>query len=154
MDAASWLTQLRQQGVDSVLSFRYDYDNGTLPTARSYVVWQHAGQRHLRAYQGCELLPSKARDGLSLDTLFSFYTRYRLDTLSATPAFRSGSSHQMGYYILVYLPYSGKSYHIRDDQRQAEIPELERLPEEQSLPPQKDPRSSWLDLLEQILQRD
>jgi len=151
LDATSWLRQLRQQGVDSVLSFRYDYDNGTLPIARSYVVWQHVGQQHLRVYQGCELLPNKLRAGVSLDTLFTFYARYRLDTLSSTPTFRSGISHQMGYYVLVYLPYCVKSYHIRDDQRQAGVSQLERLPEEGPVPPQRDPRSIWLDLLEQIL---
>jgi hypothetical protein len=145
------LVRLRQLGVDSVLTFHYDYDNGSLPEAVTYVVWHQAGHSHMQAYRGCDTLSLPTAHTRSVDTLFTFYQQQRLDTMSAQiPTTSSRASHGLGYTIAVYLPQGRKYYVVRDDQRPWEKPQ-ETLPGEVPSLPQKDPRSRWLDLLEQLV---
>jgi hypothetical protein len=145
------LARLRHLGVDSVLTFHYDYDNGSLPEAVTYVVWHQAGHSHLQAFRGCDTLSLPTGPPRAVDTLFTFYQQQRLDTLPAQiPITNSRASHGLGYTIAVYLPQGRKYFFVRDEQRQWEKPQ-ETLPGEEPSAPQKDPRSRWLDLLEQLV---
>jgi hypothetical protein len=148
------LNRLKQQGVDSILTCRYDYDNGHLPNAVEHVVWQQAGKSYCQTFQGCDPAPVLVLKRFSADTLFSFYQQKHIAQLPDLRVTQAHPSHGMGYAIGVYLPNHIRYYYIHEYQlKQVEEPQ-ELLPGERPQVPISDPRIVWLDLLVQIVQKD
>ncbi|RSK23870.1 hypothetical protein [Hymenobacter metallilatus] len=142
------LQQLHMAGVDSIMTFIYDYDNGVSANAISYLVWMKNGQGIIKVLNNKETLTT-FQTSIRADSLFTFYIQNKLGSLPALePCY---ISHDMGYDVSVYLLGKTEHYRIRNCQRnqikQVNIP----LPEEDIIQPTVDPRSLLVDMFERML---
>ncbi|RTQ51654.1 hypothetical protein EJV47_07605 [Hymenobacter gummosus] len=143
------ISKLRYR-ADAVITFQHYYDNGTAESAT--IFWQVSGRTFGRSFQDCK--PSKTLETrLPPDTLFSFYRQQRIADLPEMPRPANSSSHGMIYLIGVYTPGKTCFYKIRDNQRHAIIfPDPNQtLPGEAPAVAKEDPRSTWLDLFEEVI---
>ena len=140
--------QLRTAGVDSIMTFTYDYDNGVSANAISYLVWMKNGQGIVKVFNNKEILTT-SQASIRADSLFAFYIQNKLGSLPALEPCHV--SHDMGYDVSVYLLGKTEHYRVRNCQRnqikQVNIP----LPGEDIMQPTVDPRSVLVDMFEHMV---
>lgn len=109
--------ELIDNKVDSIMTFIYDYDNGRVERAVTYIIWIDKGQGFVRQFGGCEQIKNDSTYNLYVSDLFDYYRQKRIDTITGQIEAEMWQSHDMGYYVTVYLPGQTKSYNIRDYER-------------------------------------
>ncbi len=107
---------LVENQVDSIMSFLYEYDNGRVEEAVHYIIWLHEGRGQLRAISGCNQIGKDNTADFESGLLFDFYAQQH-DQLKKPMKNGGWQSHDMGYYIKVYLPGQTNEFNIRDNQR-------------------------------------
>ncbi|MET4108886.1 hypothetical protein [Hymenobacter sp. UYP22] len=145
-ELATTLTQLRQAGVDSIMTFLYDYDNGTVEDAVYHIVWIKKKQGFIKTLRNCTIPSIAVQTSNKVGSLFAFYTQNKFWDLPELQ--RCNQSHDMGYYIVVYLPNKVGHYNVRNCQRHQLKKVGKALPGEAPKQLEKDPRSVLVDMLE------
>jgi hypothetical protein len=114
---------LVESQVDSIMTFLYDYDNGRVEEAVHYIIWLHEGKGKIRAISGCNQIGKANTADFDSGRLFNFYAQQHAQ-LEKPMKNSSWQSHDMGYYIKVYLPGQTNEFNIRDNQRFEEDPKV------------------------------
>jgi hypothetical protein len=132
------VTGLVDNGIKPIMTFNYDYNNGRVPDAVQYVLWLDNEVGHMKIITGCDKITIKDTTfSTEIHNLFDYYKLNRIDTITRElepPKIRM--SHDMGYYITVYLPEKKEHYYIRDYERACNL---------------KDPRVLWVNMFEKIV---
>jgi hypothetical protein len=143
------IRQLQRSGTDSIISFRYDTDNGVAKQAVHYIAWVENKRGYIKTFTDYGERLISTRSETKLEEIFSLYTQGKIKTL---PKLKScNQSHDMGYYVSVYLPSEVFRYAIRDCQRHQMLISNDLLPGEVAPEPTEDPRSVLLDLFERLV---
>lgn len=118
------IRDLKDSGVDSIMTCLYDYDNGRVSRAVHYILWTKSGKEKIRVIRGCDCITVK--DSLlsgQVTALFRFYTTKKVD--EAEGYLPSRSSHDMGYSVKNYLSTKKYSrFRVKDDVRHFNDPKV------------------------------
>ena len=132
------VTRLVDNGVKPIMTFKYDYNNGRVLEAVQYILWLDNEVGHMKIITGCDKITIKDTTfSTEINNLFDYYKLNRIDTIKREldpPKIRM--SHDMGYYITVYLTGKKEHYYIRDYERADNL---------------IDPRVLWVNMFEKIV---
>jgi len=151
-DSVSYYTvkSLADNGIQAIMTFYYAYDNGRTPGETHYIIWlDNNFNGHLKKVTGCD--NPIIKDTIlnkSIHDIFDFYTSNQIDTITKDIESRVSMSHDMGYYIKVYLPNKTKDYNIRNFQRGVGVFVDGKRTDGKETFNLKDPRIIWINLFE------
>lgn len=97
---------LKNNEVDTILLSKYIYDNGSLPSEKSFVLWYDNGQGYLKSFFNNEKHKPKEGNQITYDwkEVLEHYSKNRLDTVTTNPQPKYWQSHDMGFLLQLYLP--------------------------------------------------
>jgi hypothetical protein len=105
------------KGIDSLMIFKYDYDNGRAKNPITYFLWFNQGVSFIWHIEGCQTITHDSTYTNDLSCLFNFYTSNHIDTAKGPIKSNIRQSHDMGYNITVYLNGQLRHFNVRDYQR-------------------------------------
>jgi hypothetical protein len=138
--------ELLNNDIDTFASFRYDYDNGRSENAITYILWIDQGIGFMNKFGGCDEIKSDTTYTLNISDLFIYFEENRIDTLTKPIETEISQSHDMGYYISIYLPELARSYNVRDYERMWEYEN-----DDWEMFDHPDARVNWVNLFESKL---
>jgi len=143
---------LVDSGIKQIMTFHYDFDNGRVTEAVYYIIWLDKGVGFLKSIKGCDHTSIKDSSNLAgIQQIFDFYHANRVDTITSQLDPEVLMSHDMGYYITVYLPVENKGYNIRNYERGIGYKTDGQRTDKKKPSYLTDPRVLWLNLFESII---
>ncbi len=108
------IARLVDKKVDGIVSLRYDYDNGRVERARTFIFWKDDSIQKLRTYSGCDSIVNDTVQNFPVELVFQFYKDHQLDTLKNQGRIKSSLwvSHNMGYFVTIYLPGKTEKFRV------------------------------------------
>lgn len=92
--------------VDTIILCKYIFDNGSTPSEKAFVFWQHNGQGYLKSFFNKEQHSPTENKLISIDwsDIYQYYFTNHIDTITTDPEPSFWMSHSMGYSIQFYSP--------------------------------------------------
>ena len=156
-DSISYFTvkNLADSGVTQIMTFHYDYDNGRVPKAVHYIIWLDNGVGFLKSINGCDNTSIKDSSNLTgIQKIFDFFHANRIDTITRQLEPEIWMSHDMGYYITVYLPGENRHYNIRNYERGIGYKTDGQRTDKKKPSYLTDPRVLWVNLFESVIKQN
>ncbi len=110
----NFISNLKQQRVDSIISILYDYDNGRVEKAQHLIMWTKEGKSQVRKIRGCDDITSDTTYAVQLKPILVFISKTRFKGLSEPIKSDINVSHSMGYFTLVELGKRTFEVNVRD----------------------------------------
>lgn len=110
----SFISDLKQQNIDTIFSLLYDYDNGRVEKAQHLVIWTKEGKSHIRKIRGCDNITSDTTYVVELKPIIAFIARTKFRDLLEPIKSDMIVSHSMGYFTSVELGERTFELNVRD----------------------------------------
>jgi len=139
------IKSLTDRRIQLIFSILYDYDNGRVSEAKHYILWKDNETGRMKTITGCDN-PSTSDSSFILEpgNLFNYFDSCKIDTISRELTMISMMSHDMGYFVTVYLSGQEKSFRIRDC-------DLDIYNEQYRNGFGNDPRVTWINMFEKLI---
>jgi hypothetical protein len=113
----SFLKKLKLQGVDTIITALYDFDNGRAEHSRHNIFWVHHGGNWLRSFTGCDHISADTTMEVNIKELFAYIGKAKFKGTEEAIETELYMSHNMGYFISISLPHRKININVRDYQR-------------------------------------
>jgi hypothetical protein len=153
-DSINYFTvkNLVDSGVSQIMTFHYDYDNGRVPEAVQYIIWLDKEVGFLKSIIGCDHTSIKDSSNVTgIQSIFDFFHANRIDTITRQLEPEIWMSHDMGYYITVYLLGANKHYNIRNYERGIGYKTDGQRTDKKKPSYLTDPRVLWVNLFDRVI---
>ncbi|MGB0178125.1 MAG: hypothetical protein ACPF9D_13235, partial [Owenweeksia sp.] len=99
-----FVKDLVDQDVDGMVTVQYDYDNGRVESAKTFILWMKDSLRQMKSFQGCDTIRDNGTLNFPVQKVFDLYRKYQVDTVTTRRIkSRLWVSHSMGYFVKVFL---------------------------------------------------
>lgn len=111
------LEKLKLQGVDTVITALYDFDNGRVEHSQHNIFWKQNGITWLRTFKGCDNISGDTTVRVNLNELFAYITATKFKSIEEPIQTEVIISHNMGYFISAFFSAGHLDVNVRDYQR-------------------------------------
>jgi hypothetical protein len=113
----SFLEKLKLQGVDTIITAIYDFDNGRVEHSKHNVLWKRNGVSWLRTFNGCDVVSGDTTRKVNMDEILAYIDTAKFKGIEEPIETEVLISHNMGYFISISLPNRKIYIDVRDYQR-------------------------------------
>ncbi len=110
----NFISDLKTQRVDSIISILYDYDNGRVEKSLHLIIWTMEGKSQIRKIRGCDDITSDTTYAVELKPIFAFIEKTKFKGLSEPIKSDMDVSHSMGYFTSVEIGKRAFELNVRD----------------------------------------
>ena len=112
-----FLQKLKLQGVDTIITALYDFDNGRVEYSKHNILWKHNGISWLRSFKGCDNISGDTTMEIQIKVLLAFIDTAKFKKIQEPIETEVNISHDMGYFISIIFPNRNIQIDVKDYQR-------------------------------------
>lgn len=113
----AFLEKLKSQGIDTVITALYDFDNGRVEHSQHNIFWKQNGISWLRTIKGCDNIAGDTILKVNLSEIFAYIDATKFKSIEEPIRTEVIISHNMGYFISAFLSTGQLDINVRDYQR-------------------------------------